>query len=277
MIYTSEELQRLHEIELDILREVIRVCEENEISYFTFGGTTLGVVRHKGFIPWDDDVDIGMLRSDYDRFVSIAPKALKKGYFLQHYSTEKNTATYFAKVRKDNTEFIESHTKNIKEHHGIFVDIMPFDRVPENDGERAKHSKKIRFLEQLFISKTVWKASSFHGDKKKPILTLIRSCMHILLLPVPRKCLFNKLDRELQKYSSANTDMWAFRAWSPSECYESDLFPVQKMPFESITVSVPNNADGVLKTNYGDYMKLPPVEKRIGHAPHRMSFDTERK
>ena len=270
--YTEEDLAKLHAIELDILVEIIRICEENNLTYFTFAGTTLGVVRHKGFIPWDDDLDIGMLRQDYEKFIEIAPKSLKNGYFLQHFSTEKNTATYFSKVRKDGTEFVEEHTKDVDEHHGIWVDIMPFDAVSLNQAERKKHTRNITFWEQLFIAKSVWKASAFYGENKKWILTCVRTLLHILLLPIPRKVLFKKLDRVCRKLNDQPTGMYAFRGSVLSECFEDDLLPVEKAPFENIVVSVPRNCDKVLKTNYGDYMKLPPVEKRVGHLPYRLKF-----
>ena len=271
--YTEAELSRLHEIELDILKEIIRICEDNQLTYFTFAGTTLGAVRHGGFIPWDDDLDIGLLREDYEKLIKLAPPALREGYFLQHFSTEKNTATYFSKVRKDGTEFVEEHTKDVKEHHGIWVDIMPFDRVPVDERERRAHRKKISFWEQLFIAKTVWKASDFHGANKKWLLTCVRTCLHILLLPIPRRVLFRKLDRVCQKYNQTDSPMVAFRGSQISECEIGDILPVQQHPFEDITVSVPHDADKVLRINYGNYMELPPVEKRVGHAPYLLKFD----
>ena len=93
MEYSREDLKKVQKIEMQILEEVIRVCDENGITYFTIGGTTLGVIRHKDFIPWDDDIDIGMLRSDYEKFLRIAPYKLKQGYILQHFYREKEVPT----------------------------------------------------------------------------------------------------------------------------------------------------------------------------------------
>lgn len=109
-MYYGEELKKVQECELEILAEVIKVCNENSIEYFVIGGTALGAVRHSGFIPWDDDIDIGMTRDDYERFLKIAPSKLKSDLFLQYYVTEPNSPTYFAKVRKNNTQFVEYYT-----------------------------------------------------------------------------------------------------------------------------------------------------------------------
>ena len=130
MQYRNEDLIKLQKAETEILSEVIRVCDENGITYFAVGGTALGAVRHSGFIPWDDDVDIGMLREDYERFLKIAPEKLKKGYTLCSAESEPNMPSYFAKVRKDGTVFKEESSKNIKMHHGIFLDVMPYDKIP---------------------------------------------------------------------------------------------------------------------------------------------------
>jgi lipopolysaccharide cholinephosphotransferase len=99
MKYTAEQLRMLQEVEYSILAEIIRVCESEKIPYFTVGGTTLGAIRHSAMIPWDDDIDIGMLRDDYEHFLKIAPQKLKSGFTLTYFATDKNAPTYFAKVR----------------------------------------------------------------------------------------------------------------------------------------------------------------------------------
>ena len=110
MEYKPEELKRVQEIEVEILQEIIRVCEEYKLQYWVAYGTLIGTLRHNGFIPWDDDIDIGMMREDYEKFIEVAPSALKKGYTLQHFKTDPKTPTYHAKVRKDGTQFVEWYT-----------------------------------------------------------------------------------------------------------------------------------------------------------------------
>ncbi|MBQ9756837.1 MAG: LicD family protein [Clostridia bacterium] len=266
--YTKEQLDKIHSIEVEILSEVIRVCNENNIAWFTVGGTTLGAVRHDGFIPWDDDIDIGMMRDDYEKFINIAPGCLKEGYVFQHFAVAKNTPTYFAKVRKDGTEFLEHSNKSIKMHHGVFIDIMPFDRVPEDVELRKKYNRNVIMHHQLYMAKTLWLSSKPALRSRKAFFrTFVRSCLHILLLPVPKKVVFNSMEKAIRKYNDANTKMISSRGRSVFECYESDVFPTEEHPFENIIVNIPKDSHKVLTTQYGNYMQLPPEHKRTSHAP----------
>ncbi len=266
MTYTEEQLNKLHDIELDILQEVIRVCEENDITYFTVAGTALGAVRHNGFIPWDDDVDIGMLRSDYDRFVSIAPEKLRKGYTICHFFYEPTTPTYYAKVKKDGTLFVEKYTKNIKMHQGVFIDIMPFDKVPEQIKTKDTYYRRAQLWNHLYIAKTVW-VTTFNRKRYKVLLDMIRALLHIALLPVPKKILFEKTDQSLRMYEESESDLVSSRGKRKTECPVDRLVPTRLHKFENIEVHIPADYDYVLKHQYGDYMKLPPEDKRHSHAP----------
>lgn len=277
MYYKQEELKKIQEIEIEILQEIIRLCEENNLQYFIIGGTLLGCIRHEGFIPWDDDIDIGMLREDYEKFLKIAPLQLKNGYTLQHFSTEKNTPTYFAKVRKDGTEFIEKYTRKIKMHHGIFVDIMPYDYIPEESKLREQYNKKTQRLGQLYIAKTVWTTSITQNKKKKIFGSIARACLHLCLLFVPKKKIFERLDKSLTAYNGIAIKMLSSRGRSCFECKLEDLFPLKIHRFENIKVYIPAEADKLLKTQYGDYMVLPPEEKRKGHAPYKLTIKLEEK
>lgn len=266
MKYKDDELKKLQDTELEILQDVIRVCEENGIQYFTVGGTTLGAIRHDGFIPWDDDVDIGMLRDDYEKFIHIAPEKLSKGYTLSHFIYEESSPTYYAKVRKDGTEFVESYTKNIKMHHGVFIDIMPYDKIPENEAEKAQYRRKVKFWNQLYIAKTVW-TSTFIPSKHKALLNCIRAILHVLMVPIPKKILYEKTDKAMRSCNRSNSKMVSSRALYMFDCDIRLLLPPVKHIFESIDVNIPADADKVLRIQYGNYMQLPPEEKRYSHAP----------
>ena len=272
MRYQEDELKGLHKIELEILAETIRICEENKIPYFTVGGTTLGAIRHDGFIPWDDDIDIGMLRDDYERFISIAPKQLHKGFSLSHFSTERTSPTYYAKIKKDGTEFIEKGTQRIKMHHGIFIDVMPYDKIPAREKERKKYRRRVIIWNQLFIAKTMWISTRIQS-KHKPLLNAIRAIMHIFLIFIPKAYLFEKTDKAMRAYNNDNnTNMISSRALKVFECNIGDIIPPQKHKFESIEVNIPADADKVLTIQYGNYMSLPPEGKRYSHAPLRLKY-----
>lgn len=271
MKYKNEDLKRLQDIELGILREVIRICEENSIQYFSVGGTTLGAIRHKGFIPWDDDIDIGMLRSDYDKFIRIAPEMLQNGYTLTHFVYEPTSPTYYAKVRKDGTEFIEKPTQNIKMHHGVFIDIMPYDEVPEDKTERKRFCRRAKLWNQLYIAKTVWTSTS-PTSKHKWVRNCVRAILHIFMVPVPKKYLFEKTDKAMQAYNGMGSRVVSSRGLDVFNCLIEDLLPPEKHEFSGVSICIPGNWDKVLKTQYGDYMTLPPKEKRYSHAPVRLKF-----
>ena len=266
MKYEDSQLEKLKKIELSILEAIIKVCEENDITYFTVAGTTLGAIRHNGFIPWDDDIDIGMMRDDYERFLQIAPAELDKGYTLTHFIYDNNVPTYFAKVRKDGTKFVEGYTRNMHIHQGVFIDIFPYDKVPEDRKLRKRYNRAAQFWNQLYIAKSVDELT-FHSKRHINILKTIRKALHILMKPVSKSYLFKKTDQALRKYNDQDTDKVSSRGLDLFFCNLEDLVPPSEHIFETIKVKVPANPDRVLTKQYGNYMKLPPEEDRYNHAP----------
>ena len=124
------DIEKLKGIELQLLDAFVSACEQLNIDYYILAGTLIGAVRHKGFIPWDDDIDIGMFRKDYDIFLEEGQKLLPKDVFLQTFITDKEYPTYFAKLRKSNTTFIEKSVSKLKMNHGVYLDIFPLDYFP---------------------------------------------------------------------------------------------------------------------------------------------------
>ena len=273
--YTTEELERLKKIQIEILKEIIRICEKHSLKWFTVGGTTLGAVRHAGFIPWDDDIDIGMLREDYDKFLAIAPKELLNGFVLAHYSVDKKVPHYFAKVRKDNTLFVEESSRKIRMHHGIFVDIFPHDRVPENEDKAKRHLKKMLRYNRLYINKSTTIPFNKANKFKYFINSCIKKAVKIFTCGFSKEYFYNKLDKFVKKYNNADTEMISQSGFAQFIAKESDIFPTIKMKFEDIEVQVPNNYDTILKQTYGNYMELPPIEKRFNHAPKQLKIEEE--
>ena len=125
-------LRELQLKQVEILTVIKKICEDNEIKFSLFAGTALGAIRHNGFIPWDDDVDIVMSRNDYIKFKKVCEKELPNQYFYQDYHTDPGFTQCFAKIRDNNTTYIEEGTEDLKMNRGIFVDIFPFDVVPNS-------------------------------------------------------------------------------------------------------------------------------------------------
>lgn len=273
--YKQGELDKLHSTELEILAEIERVCKLLDITYFADWGTLLGAIRHNGFIPWDDDIDIGMLRKDYDLFIDKAPELLADNYTLQHFLIDANTPTYHSKVRKNGTLFVEEYLENVPTHKGIFVDIFPYDYVPEDEESRKKNDKTIKLFLILFVSKTVTVATVEKSKIKRFIFTVIRKIIHFLILPIPKRVLFNKLERLSRQYNR-NQNCSRVEAWPYGAEKLNDIYPLVAVKFENTMIPVPKNWDQVLKNEYGDYMKLPAPNQRYTHSPKYLDFGDEK-
>ena len=127
MCEQDKAMNKLQEIELSILKECIKIFKEHNINYYVIGGTLLGAVRHKGFIPWDDDIDLGLPRKDYEKFIKIAQLELPEPLVLQHFTNEKKSVFSFAKVRNKKTIMKQYNIKDFKINHGVYIDIFPID------------------------------------------------------------------------------------------------------------------------------------------------------
>ena len=267
MEYNPELLRKVQEAELSILEDVKKVCEENGLTYFAIGGTNLGALRHNGFIPWDDDIDIAMMRDDYNKFLEIAPSKLPESLVVQHFSTDPNAAVYFIKVRRKGTLFVEPGRKHTKMNHGVFIDIMPFDYVTTDEKELKKYRRGARFWKELYISKNVAVITANCKPIIKILGTIYRCVSHILLIPVSKKWLFDKYDQHIQKYNSEVSELISSRGEEANEWPYNDVFPVRAHPFENTEIMVPKNAEKVLEIQFGDWKKLPPEDQRVNHMP----------
>lgn len=258
----NETLRKVQLIQLEMAKEVKRICEENGIKYFLDSGTLLGAVRHKGFIPWDDDLDIGMMQEEYERFLKIAPSKLSSEYFLQTWENDKNYPLPFAKIRKRNTLFIESMFENIDMHHGIWIDIFPYYSCPDDEKEKNKLSLNLRICAAEMLMKCNAKTWISCDTQIKKLWAFIKRIPFIIYAKFhTKKQLISKYKVILKKYSGLNT----YRITTPSgkwiiprKCGEQ----LEEIIFEGIMFSAPADSDLYLKSVYGDYMVLPPEDKR---------------
>ena len=145
MELTPQDSQRIKEIELEIFKVFLDIANKLDIKYYLIGGTLLGAVRHKGFIPWDDDIDVGLPRKDYEKFIAEAQKYLPDYYFLQTYETDPEYPLSFAKIRDSRTTYLETALNNKKINHGVFFDIFPLDFYPENEKDQDIFDRKADF------------------------------------------------------------------------------------------------------------------------------------
>ena len=139
-----------------MLTEINRICDKYGIKYFAMGGSAIGAIYDKGILPWDDDIDIGMVREDYNKFLEIAPNELNEDYFLSWYGSDQHTPFFYAKLKKNNTIFIEEQYKNVPMHQGIFIDIFPYDKANQNKHMQQIQFKCAEFIKCCLMSKEVW-------------------------------------------------------------------------------------------------------------------------
>lgn len=273
----SETLRRVQLAQLSIAKEIKRICNDNGIEYFLDSGTLLGAVRHKGFIPWDDDMDIGMTRENYDKFIEAAKSGLKEEYFLQTWETDKNYPMPFAKIRLNGTKYVENVFEKAQMHQGIYVDVFPYDIWPDKKGRQKKLWRKRLYLQSMIMMKCHY--LKFKSDKawkyflKAVMFTFIR----FLSLFHSKRSLIKRYEKEARKFSALGgesvyeqTVNFKFGYWVvPSECIENSI----ELLFEDETFKCPQEYDKYLTEVYGDYMTLPPEEKRaVGHNIIEVDF-----
>lgn len=253
-------LRKLQLAQLDIAREIKRVCQENGIGYFLCCGSFLGAVRHKGFIPWDDDLDIGMLREDYQRFCALAPEKLGPRFCLQSWHTDPDYALPFAKVRLRGTLLLERKSAPLAEN-GIYVDIFPFDNAPDSSLRQRIMAFRLVTLFRLKMMKSgmrPWMDGSRIVWKKR-----------LGFLPYQALALFTGKTWLIDKFESVAASsprgelVCRQRAWSRLDCYRrSWCQELTDYVFEGERFPGPKDYDGFLSAIYGDYAKLPPEEER---------------
>lgn len=269
MTQASDQVQRqIWATEQEILDVIHQVCTEHGLRYSLAYGTLIGAVRHKGFIPWDDDIDLMMPREDYEKLLSVWDQSAPKGYILQNTRTDSDFTQNFTKIRKDHTTFLQDEAEQTKHYHkGIFVDIFPGDRVPS--GKLEKTVQYIACAINLLYSRGHTSGSGGMIGKAERVL-----------LKAPKEKYAVRRERAEKKIRSWNGNealLYVFpnAIGCSRKFYPANLFEDMKtIEFNGKQYMCVADADTILRIEYGDYMQLPPKEERVWkHHPILIDFE----
>ena len=251
------ELQRK---EFDLLICFAEVCEKLDLPYFLVCGSALGAVKYGGFIPWDDDVDVGLYRKDYERFLKEAPSHLPAHVFLQTYQTDPEYPNIFAKLRDSNTTYIEKSVRRVHMNHGVYIDVFPLDGYPEVEAEQVRLEKRKRYYKRML---------SCVYDVERSLKGRVAVCLMRLAGVHKRTAQYlRQYEALIAAYPVegsvliCNHGNWQGKLeYSPAWHYGSG----EKVSFEGLEVRVPQGYDAYLTQKYGDWRADLPVEQQVGH------------
>lgn len=267
-------MEKLKKIELAMLIELDRICRKNNIKYNLCGGTLIGAIRHNGFIPWDDDIDVCMLRDDYNKFIKIQEKELNNKYYFQNMETEKEYVNIFSKIRRNDSIFCESISNLDEKKQGIWIDIFPIDNTSDNMLIAKFYMLKVIILRILIAYK--------NGDTMVSENFLKRFLLRLLKFFskfYSKKKLKNKLLCTIHKFNGKKTSnvvsyggCYLFKEIVKREYFENLI----EHKFEKHDFYIPKKYDEYLRNYYGNYMQLPPKEKQISnHYISKLQFPKE--
>lgn len=267
-------LNKVHSVLLEMIDEVDRICRKYGIVYFLEGGTALGQVRHGGFIPWDDDVDLGMLRDDYDRFIEIAKTELGKEYVLQTHENEPLYTNFHLKIRKLNTIYPQGYNSQYK-YKGIQLDIFPFDNIPDNKNVRLLYQRRVRLFRRLSVIYV--KPISGRGIKRLGQI-IIKTYMKICYGEAYRSHFEKLCTKYNNRTTNCVTSHISHYSWKKDLSVKRNaILPVKDAHFEDRIYMQMNEPQDLLIAKFGEnYMVLPPEEKRHTHLVGEVVFDTRK-
>lgn len=259
---TQIEIEEKKHIQLDIVLAFHEYCESNKINYSLADGTLIGAVRHHGYIPWDDDIDVCLLRNEYDKLIQSFPSLYKGKFSLISFERDKRWGRPYAKLYNIHTLEVEESYNN-KPEIGVGIDVFPLDDVPDNELYWKRYNRIRRFVNNLSRIKSIkWNKS--RSLRKNITASFFRA----ILSPLSFRCLARITDRNSKRYNGKGYhhifENCLGMIMKHSFLKESFAETVLAM-FEGHQLRIMKGYDDCLSNSYGDYMKLPPIEKRVAH------------
>ena len=281
--YDDFTLKRIQEVELEILKDFMDICDRHGLDYFGIAGTGIGALRHHGFIPWDDDIDVAMPRDDFEKLLPLVEKEMGDKYLIMNAERYPNYPLMTTRMTMRGTIFKEEALINIDAPLGIFLDLYPLDKVSDNPIEARRQARDAWFWSKILILRSIpFPMLGFSGWKAK-IIHAICGLAHLVLsiLHVPKTWIYKKAyeaeTRSNHYTKTKNLDFFCDTTPYMNLYEVKDIYPLRKLPFEDVELNFPHNLHNNLTGMYGDYMQLPPEEKRKNHYPYELEFFKEMK
>lgn len=266
--YDDNSLKHLQNLELMILKDFIKFCDENNLKYYLYGGSLLGAVRHEGFIPWDDDIDVIMFRDDFEKFKKLFLSKANDKYELLTNEVYDDYFLLFSKLMLKNTLFEEWWVNQVNFNVGINIDIFVLDYVSDNKFKCFFQTKVSRFLDRvLTMSSVKLEGYSFLIQNICNFIHFILKTLRIKPKHVIKACL-----KLLTRYEGTKRVCDICALHHPQIYNVDDFSEGIKIKFENMEVNIPVNYHSILKQIYGDYMQLPPEEDRYNHITNAFDF-----
>lgn len=275
MQYEWETLRKLQLVELGILKDIDQVCRAHGITYFLDSGTALGAVRHGGFIPWDDDIDIGMPRNDYERFLKVAPDALGEKYEVSDPRDNPHQAALFAKVMLKGTRFATEETMEAGFDQGVFVDVFPYDVLSADPAVEKKQRRACFFWQSVSYLRASSRIIVPHGGPLGKVERVACAVAHEVARLFSRQRICDSFERAalLGRGDQAGDSLLAMSC-ARTESFPRDvMLPPSFAKFEGSEFPVPARVEAYLERLYGEaWNQLPPEDRRRNHAPKELVF-----
>lgn len=261
-------------VELDLLSELLKVCKKHDIRVIAYAGTILGAIRHKGFIPWDDDIDVALTRPEFEKLLKVAPMEFKEPYFLQTALSDKEFFCGYARLRNSQTTGIITNCKSVNYNNGIYIDVFVIDSYTYDE---VKLKKQLMIRKWLLLLFDTYHPHIRYNHLAPRIVSKIMHYTFCKLFPYEKAVsLYNKnlskFNNEESRLSIMTHDLALIRKYW---CDINDMKEIIEVPFENLLIPIPKNYDNLLKRMYGNYMEYPPVEKRGAWHEGQLLFDPD--
>ena len=270
--YPPGTLERLQDAEREIVAVIDRICREQGLTYFIEAGTLLGAVRHGGFIPWDDDIDIGMPYEDYLKFMELAPKLLPEGYSYHDSTNTPGFPELWIKIFRDGTRFMDEMHVVTGCEQAIFVDVFPYVCLSADHVDAVRRRRRATFWQKMSYL-------HFLAEPKIPKKTSFRALKvlgcKVIHYTVAQLFSPSYILAHFIRACEGPTDggIWINASYEYSDFLkDQDMFPVRDIDFDGMNLCAPRNPDAYLKACFGDYMALPPEDERYTHLPVVLDF-----